>query len=244
MAMGSINTSRHGLKVVGLLLISVLAVAAAACSSSDSAEPTIEPPTAQQALDNALAAMSEVPQFEFELTHPEGTTSLDGGLDLRRAEGAVIAPERLSVNAEANLGRIFVKVDAIVIEGQTWMTNPLTGNWSSIAPEDSPFSFLDPIQLVTNVLASTKNPEYPADGALSGGQLVLNGVVPSETLQPLVGTVTPGITLNVTLSLDPETFLLNSARLAGALQPDDEANFVRLIRFSGFEADLVIEPPI
>lgn len=245
--MRSLTTSRigrHGVNPTLFLLISVFAVIAAACSSGESTAPTADLPSAQEALDNALTAMSEVPQFEFELTHPEGTTSLDGGLNLRRADGAVITPGRLNVNAEANLGRIFVKVDAVVIEGQTWMTNPLTGNWTTVAPEDSPFSFLDPVKLVTNVLARTSNPVYPASGAVSGGQIVLNGQVPSEALQPLVGTVTPGIQLEVTLSVDPETFLLTSARLSGALQPDDEANFVRLIRFSGFEDELVIEPPI
>lgn len=242
--MGSLITSRSSTKATFVLLISVLAATAAACSSGASPAPTVELPSAQQALDNALAAMSEVPQFEFELTHPEGTTSLDGGLDLRRAEGAVITPERLSVKAEANLGRVFVKVDAVVIQGQTWMTNPLTGNWATIAPEDSPFSFLDPVRLVTNVLARTTNPAYPASGGLSGGQIVLNGFVPSEALQPLVGTVIPGVELDVTLSLDSESFLLTSARLTGALQPEDEANFVRLIRFSGFDDELAIEPPI
>ncbi len=188
--------------------------------------------------------MAEVPQFEFELTHPEGTTSLDGGLDLRRADGAVITPERLTVAAEADLGRIFVKISAVVIEGETWMTNPLTGNWASIAPEDSPFSFLDPVRLVTNVLAQTEQPTYPDSGGFSNGNIVLNGLVPSEALQPLVGTVTPGQKLDVTLSLDPDTFLLTSARLTGALQPGDGADYVRLIRFSGFEADLAIDPPI
>lgn len=245
--MPSLNTSRfgqNGVKATFLLVISVFTVIAAACSSGESAEPTTELPSPQEALDNALAAMSEVPQFEFELTHPEGTTSLDGGLKLRRAEGAVITPGHLKVNAEANLGRIFVKVDAVVIKGQTWMTNPLTGNWATVAPEDSPFSFLDPVRLVTNVLARTTTPAYPASGGLSGGQIVLNGQVPSEALQPLVGTVIPGVLLDATLSLDPDTFLLNSARLTGSLQPDDEANYVRLIRFSGFEAALVIEPPI
>lgn len=248
--MHSLITSRRGLHATGLILISVVALAAGACSSGESAPPTAtptptpEPPTAQEALDNARAAMAEVPQFEFELTHPEGTTSLDGGLDLRRAEGVVIAPERLSVSAEANLGRIFVKVNAVVIEGQTWMTSPLTGNWGSVAPEDSPFSFLDPVRLVTNVLVQTTDPAYPANGGPSGDQIVLEGKVPSEALKPLVGTVLTGAVLDVELTLERDTFLLTSARLTGKLQTDDQANYVRLIRLSGFDADLVIEPPI
>lgn len=224
-----------------------LALIAAACSSNDSATPTVptvEIPAPQVALDNARAAMAAVPQFEFELTHPEGSTTLEGGLDLRRAEGTVIAPERLSVKAEANIGRLFVRIEAIVIEGQTWMTNPVTGNWSTIASQDSPFTFLDPVQLVTNVLVQTTDPVYRDDSGSVANQIVLYGKVPSEALRPLVGTVLPGAFLNVELTLDAEKFLLTEARLTGKLQADDEDNFVRLIRLSGFEADLAIEPPI
>lgn len=239
--MRTLITSRRTL----LTLLGVtLAVIAAACSSGGAEAPTAERLSPQAVLDNARAAMAGVPQFEFELTHPEGTTALDGGLDLRRAEGAVIAPGRLSVEAEANLGRVFVRVEAIVVEGQTWMTNPLTGNWSRIAPQDSPFSFLDPVRLVTNVLAQTTDPAYPAAGGASGGKIVLNGKVPSEALQPLVGTVLPGAILDVQLTVDAQSFLLTSARLSGRLQPEDGDNFVRLITFSGFDADLTIEPPV
>lgn len=242
--MNTFTTLRKSGRSSFLLLLAVFAAAIAACSSNAPTDPTVELPAAQVTLDNALAAMASAPQFQFELSHPKGTTSLPGGLALRRAEGAVITPGRLKVAAEANLGRIFVKVDAVVIEGKTWMTNPLTRNWGVIAPEDSPFSFLDPVKLVTNVLDQTTEPAYPASGGLSGDRIMLNGKVPSEALRPLVGTVIPGAVLDVSLVIDAETFLLYSALLKGRLQPDDETDYVRQITFSGFEADLVIEPPI
>lgn len=232
------------MRAISIIFGVTLAIAAAACSNSGSETPAPEIPSLQVALENAQAAMADVPQFEFELTHPEGTTTLEGGLDLRRAEGTVIAPGRLSVEAEANIGRLFVRIEAVVIEGQTWMTNPLSGNWSRVAPEDSPFSFLDPVSLVINVLAQTTDPEYPADASVSTNEIVLIGKVPSEALKPLVGIVLPGALLDVRLTLDAQSFLLTEARLTGRLQSGDEENFVRLIRLSGFEANLAIEPPI
>lgn len=227
----------------GTSVIAVLVLVLAGCASSNGSG-DIELPSAEESLSNARAAIADVSQFEFELTHPEGTTSLDGGLDLRRAGGAVISPGRLKVNAEADLGRIFVKIDAVVIDGDTWMTNPLTSNWAEIAPEDSPFSFLDPVQLVTNVLAQTSDPAYPEDGGVQGGLIALNGKIPSEALQPLVGTVLPGEVLDVSMRLEADTFIIRSARLMGRLQPGDESNYVRLITLSGFDSELVIEPPI
>jgi hypothetical protein len=188
--------------------------------------------------------MENVPQFQFELTHSNGTTTLEGGLQLRKASGTVVAPDdSMSLDAEADLGRIFVRVQAIVIGERTWMTNPLTGNWSTIAPQDSPFSFLDPVGLVANVLQQTTDASYAESGSADASKLVINGKVPAEALEPLVGTVIRGATLDTTLVIDAETFLLHSARLSGKLQPNDDESFFRLITFSGFDDDLIILPP-
>ena len=226
------------------VMFPVIAALFVACSSGSSSPTDAPLPTAQETLDEVRAVMDGVTQFEFELTHPNGKTTLDGGLSLRRAEGTVIVPRRLKLSAEADLGRIFVKVDAIVIEGETWMTNPLTGNWSEIAPSDSPFSFLDPVTLVSNVVDQTHDPYYPDDGGRVGKNIVFEGQLPSEALKPLVGEVLPGQVLTAKLSVDSETYLLKTAELRGVLQDGDAEDFVRLIRFSGFDADLVIEPPI
>lgn len=215
---------------------------AVACSSSSASDEDLPP--ADEVLSNARTAIAEVDQFEFELTHPRGKTALDGGLELRRAEGTVISPSRLSVSAEADLGRLFVKVDAVVIGGETWMTNPVTGNWSSIPPDDSPFSFLDPIRLVSNILAQTTDPVYPEDGGRDGDRIRLEGKAPSEAFQPLVGTVLPGEVLEVAMTIDAGTFLLTSATLRGRLQSEDESDATRLITLSGFDSELTIEPPI
>ncbi|MDA0676797.1 MAG: LppX_LprAFG lipoprotein [Chloroflexi bacterium] len=223
------------------LLVVLVAVA---CSGGNQGAATPDRPTATVALERAQAAMENSPQFQFELSHPNGTTTLEGGLQLRKASGTVIAPDdSMSLDAEADLGRIFVRVQAIVIGEQTWMTNPLTGNWSSIAPQDSPFSFLDPVGLVANVLEQTTDASYAESGSADAGQLVINGEVPAEALEPLVGTVIRGATLDATLVIDAETFLLQSAKLSGKLQPNDDETFVRLITFSGFDADLTILPP-
>lgn len=243
--MSPLDKSRRRFISASLPILLVISLAGVACSSGEASEPTVELPTAEIALENALTAMASVPQFQFELTHPEGKTSLPGGLELRRADGSVITPERLEVAAEADLGRVFVKIDAIVIEGRTWMTNPVTGNWAEIAPEDSPFSFLDPVLLVTNILAQTMEPTYPPEGGLADGNRIrLNGKVASEAWRPLVGTIVPGEMLDVALTLDASSFRLVGAVLTGRLQPGDEDSFTRRLTFSGFDANLSIEPPL
>jgi hypothetical protein len=225
-----------------LYLTLAITFVAAACSSSGSDGDAA--PSAAEALESARAAMAEVDHFQFELTHPQGSTALPGGLSLRRAEGATIRPDRLSVKAEADLGRVFVRVDAVIIGDQTWMTNPLTGNWAPLASEDSPFNFLDVTQLVVNLLGELSDVSYPAEGPAGSGPLVLEGNIPAGALSPLVGTVQQDSVLSARLVVDRESFVLTEARVSGKLQPSDEDNYVRLFRLSGFDAQTVIEPPI
>ena len=227
-----------------MLLTLCVVLTAVACSGDDTGAATPDRPAAAVALEQARSAMADIPQFKFELTHPTGKTTLQGGLGLRKASGTVIAPDKMSLDAEADLGRVFVRIQAVVIDGQTWMTNPLTGNWSSIPLQDSPFSFLDPVGLVANVLDQTSEPSYADSGFSNAGQLVINGKLPAKALAPLVGTVIGDAVLDATLVIDANTFLLQSARLSGKLQLDDDETFVRLISFSGFDAELSIEPPV
>ena len=217
----------------------------AACSSGT--EPATTPTqeiqiTAEEALARALQTMRAIPGFRFEMTHPTGSTELSGGLQLRKASGAAVNPGRLELEAEADLGRAFVRVQAIVIDGETWMTNFLTGNWSKIPPEDSPFSFLDPIQLVVNVLDQVTAPaRLPSE---SEGTLLLTGKAPAIAFRSLVGRVDEAAQIDVRLTLDSTSFALLEAEIIGHLQPNDGADAVWLIELSGFDSNILIEPPI
>jgi hypothetical protein len=199
--------------------------------------------SARETLLKARTAMSEVSRFRFELTHPAGTTSLPGGLFLTRADGAVIAPDRLSINAEANFSRVFVKVRAVVIGDETYMTNFLTGAWSKVPPGESPFGFLDPVKLVADMLGQVTAPEFEPK-AKPDGDLVIRGRISAGPFAALVGMVDDSKTVDVSLAVDRRTFLLKEALVQGAVQPEDGPTVARLIRLSGFDDEIAIERPI
>lgn len=224
-----------------IALLALVTAALAACSSGPS-DDTCQVEPAEEVLAQSRAAMREVERFQFSLTHPEGATAVGGGLTVRRADGAVIGSERLQLEAEADFGRLFVRVEAIVIDGQTWMTNPLTGNWGEIEPEESPFGFLDPPVVVANILGEVSEVCY-FESDQSDDSTVITGKVASEALAPLVGAVAPGSVLDVRLTFDSETSRLTVSRIAGKLQDEDEESFVRLIELSGFGSNITIEPP-
>jgi hypothetical protein len=68
--------------------------------------------------------------------------------------------------------------------------------------------------------------------------------VEAEALASLVGSVEAGSVLNVRLTLERETSRLTEALITGRLQTQDTPDTARLIRLSGFDSTIIIEPPI
>ncbi len=200
-------------------------------------------PTAEDILVQASDAMSAASSFSFVMSHPSGTTSLPGGLFLTRADGAVVSPDRLVVNAEANYGRVFVNVSGIVIGEKAYMTNFLTGAWSRVAPEDSPFAFLDPVSLVSDLITKVEAPRFGGDAGVAGAT-VITGTMPAKPFEALVGTVDETRTVAVRLTFDAETLLLKQVLIEGALQVEDGPRASRLVEFSMYGENIAIEPPV
>ena len=236
-------STRHIFKAV-LVISALIVVVAAGCSKSPEPEsvPVQTTVTAPEAVELSRNAMAALVSFRFELTHDSGSTALAGGLELTRA-GGVVAQNGLDLEAEATIGRAFVRVEAIVIDDRTWMTNPLTGAWSEIPPEDSPFSFLDPVRLVADILGETQDAVFP-EGPHSDGELTISGRIPAPTLAALVGTVDPDAVPAVTLTLDAETYLLKKIVIVGVTQPEDDEDTTRVITLSEFDTPVSLQPPI
>lgn len=237
-----------------LLAVALAVFVAVGCSKSSGTEadsvraepiatttpvPTV---TAPEAVALSHDAMAELASFRFELTHDSGFTALAGGLELSRASG-LVAQNGLDLEAEAKIGRAFVRIEAIVIDEQTWMTNPLTGAWSEIPPEESPFSFLDPVKLVADILGDTRDAVY-LDSPNSNDELTITGRLPATTLAALVGSVDPDAVPAVTLSLSAKTYLLNKIVIFGVAQREDDENTIRVITLSEFDKPVSLEPPI
>ena len=204
-------------------------------------EPTVSLVTPAQAVDLSRTAMQDLNNFSFELPHPQGFTTLAGSLEMTKA-GGIVTSNGFDLNAEAKIGRAFVRVEAIVINDKTWMTNPLTGMWSQIAPEDSPFSFLDPVKLVADILGETQHARYEENDQVSN-ELIVLGQIPAITLTAIVGEVQREAMPDVSLTLDAQSYLLKKIVLTGIAQPEDESNTIRVITLSNFNAKVSLQPP-
>ena len=237
----TILSKSYTAKPVLVLLVLLLV----ACSNSEAVSvPTIAPKlTVSEVVELSKTSMENIDSFSFQLTHDSGHTTLSGALQLSRASGFV-ETDGLDLEAEANIGRLFVKVEAVVIGRQTWMTNPITGVWSEIAPEDSPFAFLDPVKLVADILGDTQQASYAIDDQITNGDINILGKIPAKSLAALVGYVSPDEIPNVLLTIDSSSNLLKKVIISGVVQSEDELGTIRVITLSDFDEPSNIEPPI
>ena len=233
----AINFLRYLVVALPLLVFFILS-----CSSKPLSEPVIPTVTAKEAINLSEVAMASLDSFSFELSHDSGSTMLSSGLNLTHAAG-VITRNGLDLEAEANIGRAFVRIEAVVINEKTWMTNPLTGTWSEIPPEDSPFSFFDPVSLVADILGKTQSPQYPLDSP-PDGELIINGLIPATTLVALIGVVDPNAVPEVTLTLDTTSYLLQKIIITGVAQVEDDDDTTRVISLGEFNSQVTLKPPI
>ena len=238
------------------LVYSAAVVVTLACSSAPEATPPPQPtvgvppsptPTPiplepDEVIKNAIDSLVEAGSIWFLLEHENGFTEALGGLELTRVEGA-ITESGMSITAEANLGRIYIEVDAILIGTNTWLTNPLTGEWELLPNEENPIGFLQPIAAVKGVLEGLTSAEF-IEPPESGADYLMTSPLRAEALKSLLGEIIPDGTGVAEVVMDHETFEMKSARITGALQIRDSDSTVRILEMSRYGEAFVIEPPI
>jgi lipoprotein LprG len=128
---------RAALRRAALLaaVLALLALLGAACSSDGDRSAAI--PADVDAIRAAAAdAMGRVETARFTIERGGAEVPIDdeGVLVFDRAEGRYAAPASADAVVAARAGGVATEVGAIAIDGEIWITNPVTGRWES-APE-------------------------------------------------------------------------------------------------------------
>ena len=128
-----------------LLLGLFLVVLAGACSSGSDGDGDVELLDIEAVRSLAADAMSDVDTvlFAIELDGADVFIDDDGLVGFRSAEGRYAAPSSADAVVAVNALGLATEVGAIAIDGEVWITNPLTGDWE---PAPEAFTF-DPAQL-------------------------------------------------------------------------------------------------
>lgn len=132
----SLDMTRLRSSLFGVLLLVVLA----SCSSSSGDDGQSEVLDVDGVRDLAAAAMADVDSvlFAIELEGADVFIDDEGLIGFRMAEGRFAAPSSADAVVSVTALGLATEVGAVAIDGEVWITNPLTGDWEA-APESLTF---------------------------------------------------------------------------------------------------------
>ncbi|MDP7469288.1 MAG: LppX_LprAFG lipoprotein, partial [Dehalococcoidia bacterium] len=154
-----------------------------------------------QVIATASERMAGLRSFHFVLEHEGAGTPLAAGLEMRRAEGDVVVPDRLRATIDGLALGMSVQVDAVLIGDAVYMTNPLPpGNWQSFSSGTSPVGFFDPQTGVAAMLRGMADLTPLGDGDMGGATAYhISGRVPADALEAITGSSVPGAEIQAEL---------------------------------------------
>src|SRR4051812_18589236 len=190
-----------------LLVVAVLLIAAG-CGD------TVELP-ADQVIQKAAPAMQAAGSFHFAVETSKPQKPLPG-LFINRAEGDVVKPDKLQADVQATYGGVPINAKVVVDGKSQFMTDPVTGKWSSMSTALNVMQFFDPAKGISDILANVKDLKADGKESVDGADTYrLKGTVQATVLKSLSPEVTATGTLPATLWIGSSDFLLRRVRLEG-----------------------------
>ena len=203
--------------------------------------PLLPPIDVAALLARSGEATGALKTFRFQLEHNgDGGTPLTDTLTVTEADGTVVSPDGLSVEFAGTLGNFAVRSSLITLGDDSYMTNPLTGAWERVAREVSPLGFFDPQRGIGSMMTEVQSPVLAEK---TNSEFEIEGALPVEALEPLLGGLTQGTTVNVRLTIDADTLYLKRAILDGRVTAIEPDGVVRTITLSEFNEQVTIETP-
>ncbi len=222
-----------------LALVAALGVVVAACSRDAAA-----PVDAAAVLERAATRLEQTKTYRYLLEFEGGAAPIALGLSMRRAEGVFAGIDDFDAVVLASAGPIDARVGIRAVQGETWITNPLTGQW-----QKQPLTVAQLFDISSGVTALMRDATAPVVAAREtiDGVTVqrIDGALASERFRLMPG-VPPGQQLRASAWVGVEDDLVRRLEVRGrgvpfAATPDAEGT-VR-VTLSHFDEPVALAPP-
>jgi hypothetical protein len=216
--------------------IAVIALIAACGGSDGSDEPV---PPVEEVLADSHTAMAALGSAGFEMSVSGGPIEVTG-LEFVDAEGTYLAPDRGEAVLRLRIEDITIGVGTISVADRTWVTDPLTGEWSEL-PRGVGFNpallFGDEgwTALLSGALID------PVIHGVERGRYIVTGTAPAERVERLTAGVVSGQAVEIEFGIDTATGLVETAEFTTT---GDEGATRWLIGLGPFDETAEIEPPL
>jgi hypothetical protein len=237
-----------------LVVLAVLALVMAACGddkkSSDAGgvAPTPQQPDPTVLARQAADAVEALSSFHFLLEHENGGTPIVLNLNMTRAEGDIVKPDRLRADVDAvatQLGNANVKVRVVNVGDKGVISNPFnTRQYLPLPANVQLKDIVDPGAGVTKAMRAAQNLRITGEETVNGiPAWRLEGEIDAGELRDFASVAEPGYTVKGIALVGKEKPLVHRVRLEGPLGPNDAPNIVRKVELSKFDEKIDIQLP-
>jgi lipoprotein LprA len=197
-----------------------------------------------QVIQKAAPAMQGATSFHFKVETSKPQKPLPG-LFINTAEGDVVKPDKLQAAIQATYGGVAINAKVVVDGKSQFMTDPVTGKWSSMSPALNVMQFFDPAKGISDILANVKDLKADGTESLDGADTYrLKATVDAAVLKSLSPEVTAAASIPAMLWIGTSDFLLRRVRLEGALVGNEPADTVRTLSFKDYNKAVSVETPV
>ncbi len=226
--------------VIGSLILTAVL---AGCKGSPTPTPT--PSLAPSEIVNQSSAkMQTLSSYHFLLQQVGGGTPIAAGVEMTKAEGDVVRPDKLKATITGTVSGFAVQVQIVSVGGVLEITNPLTGAWETPSASFSVLSIFDPNTGVGAILKGLADPAGLAD-AQAGGVLCyhLTGSIKSENLSAITGSAVTGTSISTELWIGKDDLFVRQVKLTGQITSSEVTGIVRTLSLSAFNESITIQLP-
>ena len=230
---------------VAILLGLSLAACNAGSPTPDPA-PTAEPVDPRMELQRTVESLMALHSVAFDLHHVIGSTSILPGVLMDRAYGKAIVPGQFDVTIEGELlfPRSYVEIGMISVDGKSYMTNLINGEWEQVSSDALPINLSNIGVTLADIVVMVQEPVLLGNDRVDGVDVYhISGSITSEVLKQLVPTAGTGFPVALEMWTERSTGMLRQALITGQVVLTDVEETQRQLTLDSVNESITVEPP-
>lgn len=221
---------------------------ASGCGHKNTVQPTLTEPvsvlTGAEIIGNSSWQMQTVNSYHFVLDQSGGGTPLGIGLEMNKAVGDVVRPDKLKATISGTFAGMSLEVQLVSSAGVARMTNPVNGNWEEPPAQFNVLSLFDPNTGIAAIMNGMANITRLDDASSSRVLLYhLSGNINSKDLSSITGISLEGTSIKVEVWIGQNDWLVRNIQLTGQITETEVPGIVRRLTLSNFNSPVSIELP-
>jgi hypothetical protein len=225
-------------------LIIILAICQSGCGNP-TPKPKPKPLTAPQLIKQAQNAIQRVKSYHFTLSSTHLGTATNNSIQINKAEGDILVPDKLQAKANANAMGFGITTQLIAIGNRQYYTDPLTGLWTETNQLLNPRTLTNRRTGIAGILGHIEHPTTPANGNVGNTPCwLINGTLAARYLSVItLQSAQARQIIHITVCLGKSDNLPYQLRMQGFTVQGDTSKTVRTFLLSRFNERLNIRKP-